>query len=77
MSWGGAWLGLLSDSQKVSPFLGMQLLQTKDPMAKGTGPRARQGRARWGLAYTLLHNPALQAFRKRALSAAQANGIQP
>ena len=73
---------MLSDSQKVSPFLGMQLLQTKDPMAKGTGPRAhqgraRQGRARWGLAYTLLHNPALQAFRKRALSAAQANGIQP
>ncbi|XP_035883895.1 receptor for retinol uptake STRA6 isoform X2 [Phyllostomus discolor] len=56
---------------------GMQLLQTKDPMAKGTGLRARQGRARWGLAYTLLHNPALQAFRKRALSGAQANGIQP
>lgn len=56
---------------------GMQLLQTKDPMAKGTGPRARQGRARWGLAYTLLHNPALQAFRKKALSGAQANGIQP
>ncbi|XP_030892171.1 receptor for retinol uptake STRA6 [Leptonychotes weddellii] len=49
---------------------GMQLLQTKDPVARGTGPRARQGRARWGLAYTLLHNPALQAFRKRNLSGA-------
>ncbi|XP_041600333.1 receptor for retinol uptake STRA6 isoform X2 [Vulpes lagopus] len=49
---------------------GMQLLQTKDPAARGAGPRARQGRARWGLAYTLLHNPALQAFRKPALSGA-------
>ncbi|XP_072602170.1 receptor for retinol uptake STRA6 isoform X4 [Vulpes vulpes] len=47
---------------------GMQLLQTKDPAARGAGPRARQGRARWGLAYTLLHNPALQAFRKPAQS---------
>ncbi|XP_047720591.1 receptor for retinol uptake STRA6 isoform X1 [Prionailurus viverrinus] len=49
---------------------GIQLLQTKDPVARGAGPRARQGRARWGLAYTLLHNPALQAFRKTALSGA-------
>ncbi|KAF6352527.1 signaling receptor and transporter of retinol STRA6 [Rhinolophus ferrumequinum] len=55
---------------------GMQLLQTKDPVAKGTGPRAPQGRARWALAYTLLHNPALQAFRKRALSGPQATGAQ-
>ncbi|XP_074184369.1 receptor for retinol uptake STRA6 isoform X2 [Rhinolophus sinicus] len=55
---------------------GIQLLQTKDPVAKGTGPRAPQGRARWALAYTLLHNPALQAFRKRALSGAQATGAQ-
>lgn len=55
----------------------MQLLQTKDPVAKRTGPRARRGRARWGLAYTLLHNPALQAFRKTALSGARANGAQP
>lgn len=54
----------------------MQLLQTKDPVAKGAGPRAPQGRARWALAYTLLHNPALQAFRKRALSGAQATGAQ-
>ncbi|EPQ18030.1 Stimulated by retinoic acid protein 6 protein like protein [Myotis brandtii] len=56
---------------------GMQLLQINDPVAKGTGPRARQGRARWGLTYTLLHNPALQTFRKRALSGARANGTQP
>ncbi|XP_039094064.1 receptor for retinol uptake STRA6 isoform X2 [Hyaena hyaena] len=49
---------------------GMQLLRTKDPVARGAGPRACQGRARWGLAYTLLHNPALQAFRKTALSGA-------
>lgn len=60
-----------------SSLSGMQLLQTKDSVAKGTGSRAHQGRARWGLAYTLLHNPALQAFRKRALSGARANGTQP
>lgn len=57
-------------------FSGIQLLQTKDLVAKG-GPRARQGRARWGLAYTLLHNPALQAFRKTAPPGARANGSQP
>ncbi|XP_044620458.2 receptor for retinol uptake STRA6 isoform X1 [Equus asinus] len=56
---------------------GMQLLQTKDHTAKGARPRAHRGRARWGLAYTLLHNPALQAFRKTALSGARANGAQP
>ncbi|XP_036696452.1 receptor for retinol uptake STRA6 isoform X1 [Balaenoptera musculus] len=56
---------------------GMQLLQTKDRVAKGAGPRVGRGRARWGLAYTLLHNPALQAFRKTALSDARANGAQP
>uniref|UniRef100_G3U167 Receptor for retinol uptake STRA6 n=1 Tax=Loxodonta africana TaxID=9785 RepID=G3U167_LOXAF len=56
---------------------GMQLLQTKDPTIKGAGPRASHGRARWGLAYTLLHNPALQAFRKPALSEAWTNGTQP
>ncbi|XP_007446730.1 PREDICTED: stimulated by retinoic acid gene 6 protein homolog isoform X4 [Lipotes vexillifer] len=56
---------------------GMQLLQTKDRVAKGAGPRVGRGRACWGLAYTLLHNPALQAFRKTALSDARANGAQP
>lgn len=55
---------------------GMQLLQTKDPMAKGMGPRTSRSRAHWGLAYTLLNNPALQAFRKTALSGVQANGAQ-
>uniref|UniRef100_G1RWA6 Receptor for retinol uptake STRA6 n=1 Tax=Nomascus leucogenys TaxID=61853 RepID=G1RWA6_NOMLE len=54
---------------------GMQLLQTKDSMAKGARPRASRGRARWGLAYTLLHNPTLQVFRKTALLGA--NGAQP
>ncbi|XP_029399440.1 receptor for retinol uptake STRA6 [Mus pahari] len=56
---------------------GMQLLQTKDLLAKGAGPKGSQSRARWGLAYTLLHNPSLQAFRKAALTSAKANGIQP
>lgn len=56
---------------------GMQLLQTKDLMAKGAGPKGSQSRARWGLAYTLLHNPSLQAFRKAALTGAKANGTQP
>lgn len=55
----------------------MQLLQTKDLMAKGAGPKGSQSRARWGLAYTLLHNPSLQAFRKAALTNAKANGTQP
>lgn len=56
---------------------GMQLLQTKDLTAKGAGPKSSQSRARWGLAYTLLHNPALQAFRKAALTSARVNGTQP
>ncbi|XP_021028847.1 receptor for retinol uptake STRA6 [Mus caroli] len=56
---------------------GMQLLQNKDLMAKGAGPKGSQSRARWGLAYTLLHNPSLQAFRKAALTSAKANGTQP
>ncbi|NP_001155947.1 receptor for retinol uptake STRA6 isoform X1 [Mus musculus] len=56
---------------------GMQLLQTKDLMAKGAGHKGSQSRARWGLAYTLLHNPSLQAFRKAALTSAKANGTQP
>ncbi|XP_062946094.1 receptor for retinol uptake STRA6-like [Cynocephalus volans] len=55
---------------------GMQLLQTKDTMAKAAGSRASRARARWGLAYTLLHNPALQAFRKTAQSGVQAKGTQ-
>ncbi|XP_008069220.1 stimulated by retinoic acid gene 6 protein homolog isoform X1 [Carlito syrichta] len=56
---------------------GMQLLQTKDLMAKGAGSRARRSRVRWGLAYTLLYNPALQASRKVALAGTRANGTQP
>ncbi|MEJ1288779.1 stimulated by retinoic acid gene 6 [Cricetulus griseus] len=56
---------------------GMQLLQTKDLLTKGAGPKGSQSRARWGLAYTFLHNPSLQALRKSALSGAKANGTQP
>ncbi|XP_029807248.1 receptor for retinol uptake STRA6 [Suricata suricatta] len=78
-----AFCDLLLRTQRPQPLLapqdglrqgeeeeGMQLLHTKDPVARRGGPRSRQGRARWGLAYTLLHNPALQAFRKTALSSA-------
>lgn len=75
-----AWLGLIEglSLSPATPFLsGMQLLQTKDLMAKGAGPKGSQSRARWGLAYTLLHNPSLQAFRKAALTSAKANGTQP
>ncbi|XP_010625056.1 receptor for retinol uptake STRA6 isoform X1 [Fukomys damarensis] len=55
---------------------GMQLLQTKDPVAKAAGLRAGRSWARWGVAYTLLHNPALKAARKAALAGARANGTQ-
>ncbi|XP_012584017.1 PREDICTED: stimulated by retinoic acid gene 6 protein homolog isoform X1 [Condylura cristata] len=61
------------DGPRLEEEEGMLLLQTKDPATKAAGPRAHRGRARWGLAYTLLHNPALQAFRKPALLDAQAN----
>lgn len=83
------WLELIEDLSLPSSFLsslppspslslsGMQLLQTKDLMAKGAGPKGSRSRARWGLAYTLLHNPSLQALRKAALSGAKANGTQP
>lgn len=83
------WLELIEDLSLPSAFLsslppstslslsGMQLLQTKDLMAKGAGPKGSRSRARWGLAYTLLHNPSLQALRKAALSGAKANGTQP
>ncbi|EHB11873.1 Stimulated by retinoic acid gene 6 protein-like protein [Heterocephalus glaber] len=55
---------------------GMQLLQTKDPVAKAAGLRAGRSWARWGVAYTLLHNPPLKAARKAALAGARANGTQ-
>ncbi|XP_055478073.1 receptor for retinol uptake STRA6 isoform X2 [Psammomys obesus] len=65
------------DSLRPTEEEGMQLLQTKDLMAKGAGPKGSQSRARWCLAYTLLRNPSLQAFRKAALTSAKANGTQP
>ncbi|XP_054988560.1 receptor for retinol uptake STRA6 [Sorex araneus] len=43
---------------------GMQLLQAKAPVAQWAACRARRSRARWGLAYSLLRNPALRAWRK-------------
>ncbi|XP_060030217.1 receptor for retinol uptake STRA6 isoform X1 [Erinaceus europaeus] len=49
---------------------GVQLLRTKELGALKWGRRAGRGRGRWALAYTLLHNPGLQAFRK-------ARGPQP
>ncbi|KAM6149565.1 receptor for retinol uptake STRA6 [Erethizon dorsatum] len=55
---------------------GMQLLQTKNPMAKAAGLHAGRSWARWGVAYTLLHNPALTATRKAALAGARANSTQ-
>ncbi|EGW02107.1 Stimulated by retinoic acid gene 6 protein-like [Cricetulus griseus] len=67
----------LLPSRAASLDPGMQLLQTKDLLTKGAGPKGSQSRARWGLAYTLLHNPSLQALRKSALSGAKANGTQP
>uniref|UniRef100_A0A8C5VIJ4 Receptor for retinol uptake STRA6 n=1 Tax=Microcebus murinus TaxID=30608 RepID=A0A8C5VIJ4_MICMU len=65
------------DSLRPGEEEGLQLLQPKDPITKGAAPRAGCGRARWGLAYTLLRNPALQAFRKTAQPGARANGTPP
>ncbi|XP_049634126.1 receptor for retinol uptake STRA6 [Suncus etruscus] len=53
---------------------GMQLLQTKDPVAQGAARRAQRGRILWGLAYTLLNNPALQAWRKPRISGTKTHG---
>ncbi|NWX87403.1 STRA6 protein, partial [Nothoprocta pentlandii] len=53
---------------------GIQLMQTAK--APASGARWRQSRARWALAYTLLHNPALAACRKAALLDPAPNGTQ-
>ncbi|OBS67133.1 hypothetical protein A6R68_04316 [Neotoma lepida] len=47
------------------------------PAEEEEGRKGSQNRARWGLAYTLLHNPSLQALRKTALSGTKTNGTQP
>ncbi|XP_066184148.1 receptor for retinol uptake STRA6 [Sylvia atricapilla] len=52
---------------------GLQLMPAKAPAAL----RARRLRARWSVAYTLLHNPSLAASRKTALADPAANGAQP
>ncbi|XP_074153112.1 receptor for retinol uptake STRA6 [Sminthopsis crassicaudata] len=51
---------------------GIHMIRTKSPATK-----AKQSRLRWGLAYTLIRNPSLLAFRKKALAGPQANGSQP
>ncbi|NXI19231.1 STRA6 protein, partial [Irena cyanogastra] len=53
---------------------GLQLMHPKHP-AVGKA-RIRRIRARWCLAYTLLHNPSLTASRKTALGNSAANGAQ-
>ncbi|XP_041274315.1 receptor for retinol uptake STRA6 [Onychostruthus taczanowskii] len=53
---------------------GLQLMHPKHP-APGRA-RIRRIRARWWVAYTLLHNPSLTASRKTALADPAANGAQ-
>ncbi|XP_030920338.1 receptor for retinol uptake STRA6 [Geospiza fortis] len=53
---------------------GAQLIHPK-PLAPGRA-RSRRIRARWWVAYTLLHNPSLTASRKTALADPAANGAQ-
>ncbi|XP_064245249.1 receptor for retinol uptake STRA6 isoform X2 [Passer domesticus] len=53
---------------------GLQLMHPKQP-APGRA-RIRRIRARWWVAYTLLHNPSLTASRKTALADPAANGAQ-
>ncbi|NXU36349.1 STRA6 protein, partial [Drymodes brunneopygia] len=53
---------------------GLQLMHPK-PAAPGRA-RLRRIRARWFLAYTLLHNPSLTASRKTALADPATNGPQ-
>ncbi|XP_066414877.1 receptor for retinol uptake STRA6 [Molothrus aeneus] len=53
---------------------GLQLMHPKHP-APGRA-RSRRIRARWWVAYTLLHNPSLTASRKTALADPAANGAQ-
>ncbi|XP_051838221.1 receptor for retinol uptake STRA6 [Antechinus flavipes] len=55
-----------------SDIEGIHMTPTRSPSA-----RAKQSRVRWGLAYTLIHNPSLLAFRKKALAGPLANGSQP
>ncbi|XP_062357556.1 receptor for retinol uptake STRA6 [Cinclus cinclus] len=53
---------------------GLQLMHPKHP-APGKA-RIRRIRARWWVAYTLLHNPSLTASRKTALADPAVNGAQ-
>ncbi|XP_072484488.1 receptor for retinol uptake STRA6 [Notamacropus eugenii] len=53
---------------------GIHLLQTKKSARNAT--KSKQSWVRWGLAYTLIRNPSLLAFRKKTLSGLLANGNQ-
>ncbi|XP_043843507.1 receptor for retinol uptake STRA6 [Dromiciops gliroides] len=54
---------------------GIHLLPTKNPARNAT--KSKQSRVRWGLAYTLIRNPSLLAFRKKSLAGPLVNGSQP
>ncbi|XP_054858641.1 receptor for retinol uptake STRA6 [Eublepharis macularius] len=53
---------------------GVMLMKTKQLASKTS--QQKQNRARWCLAYTLLHNPSLLPYRKGFLANAAANGMQ-
>lgn len=55
-------------------FAGVKLMKTQKLSTRAS--KYKQNRARWYLIYTLLHNPSLLPYRKRALSEAKANGTQ-
>lgn len=55
-------------------FAGVKLMKTQKLSTKAS--KYKQNRARWFLLYTLLNNPSLLPYRKRALSDARANGTQ-
>lgn len=57
-----------------SSLTGVKLMTTKKLGTKTS--RCQQNRARWCLAYTLLNNPSLLAYRKGALSDSTPNGTQ-
>ncbi|NWV43541.1 STRA6 protein, partial [Grantiella picta] len=61
-------------SQESNLEEGVQLMHPK-PVVPGRA-RIRRIRARWWVAYTLLHNPSLAASRKTALADPTANGPQ-
>ncbi|KAJ6664131.1 hypothetical protein lerEdw1_008346 [Lerista edwardsae] len=53
---------------------GVKLMKTQKLSSRAS--KYKQNRARWYLVYTLLNNPSLLPYRKKALSDARANGMQ-